>query len=225
MDTGFFFLVPVGSKCFVLYGEYGLEERLNLDPLVQLLGAIERVPRSLLYLLPEETKTVVRKTEKISYKKNICELAVIFNETCIKDSILPRYTNIRLHDPSAREDPDTAAFRRTPIRWQLNEKQQELLYLKDELHTLQARWNFLQEQGDRLEIEEALRDVVERDYNCMAAVIQRKLVQWNGGFLRIPRRKERSYIDLTNYTSSPEEDEALQLGLNCHVVGSPKGLD
>ena len=42
-----------------------------------------------MYLLSEETKKVIRKVDKISYKKNSCELAVIFNETCIKEGILP----------------------------------------------------------------------------------------------------------------------------------------
>ena len=47
----------------------------------------------------------------------------------------------------------------------------------------------------------------------------------NSGFLRIPQRQERSYINLTNYSPTPEEEEVLQLGLNCHVVESPKEVD
>ena len=109
-----------------------------------------------------------------------------------------------------------------PCHQQAAEKQQELLRVKEELHALQARWFALQEQDDHLEIEAALQDVVESDCNCRAATIQHKLVHCNGGFLRIPCRKECSYIHLTNYTPTPEEGEVRQLGLNCHIVESPK---
>ena len=53
---------------------------------VRLINSIVNV----LYQLPEETKKVIRRIEKISYKANSCELAVTFNQTCIKENILPQ---------------------------------------------------------------------------------------------------------------------------------------
>ena len=180
---------------------------------------------NLLFGLPEEVKKIIRQYEKSCIKINSLELAVIFNKTCIREGILPKYTNLRLHDPTARRAPATAAFRRTLIHRQLEEKQQELLRQKEEQHALQTRWFVLQEPDDRQPIEAALKDVIERDYNRKAATIQRKIVRCNGGFLRIPQRSRRSYINLTDYHPTPEEEEVLQLGLNCHVVESPKDMD
>ena len=45
----------------------------------------------------------------------------------------------------------------------------------------------------------------------------------NGGKLRLPRRQER-FINLTEYTPTPDEVELLQLGLNCHYADRPKPI-
>ena len=77
---------------------------------------------NLLFGLPEENKRTIRQFEKVTLKINSTELAVIFNKTCIREGILPKYTNLRLHDPTARGAPATAVFRRTLIQRQLEEK-------------------------------------------------------------------------------------------------------
>ena len=175
--------------------------------------------------LRKKVKKIIRIIEKSLYKINAAELAIIFNNTCIKKGILPKYTNLRLHDLTARETPATAEFRRTLIWRRLEEKQQELLRLREEHVTLRARWAALQDLDERKDIEATLERLTEDDYNRKAATSQRKLVRCNGGLLRISRRKEPTHINLTDYHSSPDEEELLQLGLNCHVIEKPSTLD
>ena len=45
----------------------------------------------LLFHLPSEEKRIVRKIEKVLYKKNAADTAIIFNNTCLKEGLLPKY--------------------------------------------------------------------------------------------------------------------------------------
>ena len=48
---------------------------------------------SLLQDLPADTKSVIRNLEKILYKINAVETAIVFNTTCINEGLLPRNNN------------------------------------------------------------------------------------------------------------------------------------
>ena len=45
----------------------------------------------LLFPLPQEEKILIRRLEKAIYKLNAAETAIIFNETCLREGLLPRY--------------------------------------------------------------------------------------------------------------------------------------
>ena len=45
----------------------------------------------LLSTLPAEEKSTVRRIEKILYKINAAETAILFNTTCINEGLLPKY--------------------------------------------------------------------------------------------------------------------------------------
>ena len=111
------------------------------------------------------------------------------------------------------------------MRRQLKEKQEELRQLHEKHAALHARWSALQELNARQTIEDSLQQLVENDYTRRAATIQHKLIRCNGGFIRILKRRGQTYINLTEYQPTPEEDEFLQLGLNCHVAEKPKEMD
>ena len=49
----------------------------------------------------------------------------------------------------------------------------------------------------------------------------RKLINLNGGKLRLPKLR-RNYINLTEYEPSQDEEDLLQLGLNCHFADKPQ---
>jgi hypothetical protein len=57
---------------------------------------------NLIFNLPTPTKNLVRLIEKTNKKLINKTNSLVFNKTCLKEEILPAYTNIRTHDPAAR---------------------------------------------------------------------------------------------------------------------------
>ena len=45
---------------------------------------------NLLFPLPVQEKTLIRKLEKLTYKLNAAETAITFNTTCINEGLLPK---------------------------------------------------------------------------------------------------------------------------------------
>ena len=52
-----------------------------------------------LFLFNQETRRLIRKIENIEKKLINCQLAVLFNQTCLNEDILPTYTNIYTYIP------------------------------------------------------------------------------------------------------------------------------
>ena len=48
----------------------------------------------LIFHLPAEKKQKIRKIEKINKKIASVKSSLVFNRTCIKENLLPKYTNI-----------------------------------------------------------------------------------------------------------------------------------
>ena len=79
---------------------------------------------SLIFNLPPERRKSVRELEKVSVKliKERCSL--LFNSTCLKEDILPTYSNIKLHKPAARKEPFTLKFRRRLVEREVQNAKQ-----------------------------------------------------------------------------------------------------
>ena len=67
---------------------------------------------SLIFNLPVERRKSVRELEKISTKIVKAKCSLLFNSTCLKENILPNYSNIKLHNRAARKEPFTLKYRR-----------------------------------------------------------------------------------------------------------------
>ena len=155
---------------------------------------------NLLYPLPENIKGLIRKIEKEIYKLNGLETAVIFNQICLKEGLLPNYTNIRLHDPAARRESTTIAFRRSLVDRQLREKKEEKSRCYDRLQQLRQEWQTQGDHPNRQDIRNALQTLGDRDYARRERTILNKLVRYNGGNIKVPQRESNAYVNLTNYT-------------------------
>ena len=198
-----------------------MPDETSVNPItLQELPAPERNLGQLLYQLPAEVKTLIRKLEKFLYKLNAAETAITFNKVCMKEGLLPKYTNLRLHDPTAADDRHTLAFRRRLAQRQLEEKQEEARHIASAVEDLQQQWCFLQEDGDRAPILEALQQLQDNDRSRKEDTILRKLISLNGGKLRLPQKRQ-AYINLTDYSPNHNEEALLQLGLNCHYADRP----
>ena len=171
----------------------------------------------LIHPLPNFEKSIVRRIEKISYKINAAEVAILFNECCIKEGFYPNYTNLRLHDPSAQQVRRTRNFRRSLIVRQIHLKKDERVKLSNDLLDLHNQWSNLPVFTERQPIKDALQNLKNQDLRKKEQVILRKLIRLNGGKLKIPRNQRR-YINLTQYQPDAEEEDLLQMGLNCHYI-------
>ena len=178
---------------------------------------------NIIFPLPQEEKNLARKLEKLFYKLNAAEATATFNRICLQEGLLPNYTRIRLHDPTAAQEDNTCAFRRRLATRQLQEKQQLIRSLKEEIHQVKAQWKDIQ-QEDRSDIHQVLKDLTAQDYTKKEKTILHKLNNLNGGKLRLPKKTER-YVNLTQYTPTPAEEDLLQLGLNCHFADRPKPIN
>ena len=94
----------------------------------------------LLFNLTDEWKRHVRKIEKLNRKLSKAQNAVIFNGHCLKEDILPKYTNLKLHDPATKDEAFTKEFRRKLVENQLQEKQKFVEALKSKLQALHQQF-------------------------------------------------------------------------------------
>ena len=90
----------------------------------------------LLYRLSFSKKKIVRDMEKVNKKLIQNKYDILFNETCIKEELLPNYTNLRLHDPVAKEQQFTVDYRRDLLKFQLRQCQENTATIESELEQL-----------------------------------------------------------------------------------------
>ena len=70
----------------------------------------------LLYAVPEELRILFRKYEDVSKKLINIEWSRKFNQTCLKENILPKYTQIRHHDPAVASTEKNDEVQKVPLR-------------------------------------------------------------------------------------------------------------
>ena len=51
----------------------------------------------LLYPLPNESKNLVRRYERCSFKLVRKKCSLVFNQLCLREGLLPKYTNIYIY--------------------------------------------------------------------------------------------------------------------------------
>ena len=68
---------------------------------------------------PQNTIKVIREFEWI--QKKICrhKMSIMFNEICINEEMLPKYTYFKLHDPAAHKYNSTLEYRRDLVKRQI----------------------------------------------------------------------------------------------------------
>ena len=77
---------------------------------------------SLIHKLREVEKQTVRSIERLNKKLINNRYAVIFNEFCIKENLLPRYTDFKLYDRAVRHKRITLSYRKQLLLDETEEK-------------------------------------------------------------------------------------------------------
>ena len=178
----------------------------------------------LINTLPDEGKKLIRIRESTIKKIINAELSITFNETCIRENLLPAYTlNInsdgavskaRRQRPSDKERIDFMKTRVIELQATLNE-------LREQRQQIDEQWTNINISTDlRNRTDTALEEILTQHRNTKNKANQKKLVNLNGGQLK-QRRQNCGYINLTDKTLTPEQEELLNFGLNCHILSRP----
>ena len=164
----------------------------------------------------------IRKVENFSKKLVNAEAAAKFNDICLREDLLPNYSIFKVHDEAVRDAPETRQYRRKLVERQLRCKQEEIKKLQATLAEHRLAWTSFEVPQDlRIRVEALLQEELDQHTRITSDRIQRKLVRLNGGHLRISNATP-GFVNLTDKPLTEDQEELLNLGLNCHVLSTPR---
>ena len=164
-----------------------------------------------------DKKESFRSLEKLLIKLEEIKSHRIFNQCCITNNLLPKYTNIKPHDEAARTDNITYQYRINLIKRQINEQDLKIAELSRKAVELNDDFKNM--------INSEIRHkafMMFLDHNVTAKKISltekhnKKLTELNGGPIFIKDNTPK-FINLSNKQISPELADVFNLGMACHV--------
>ena len=163
---------------------------------------------------PSTSRSVIRDIEKTSRKITNAEAAILFNNQCIQNNLLPKYTNIRLSNEAVRRSKITLEFRRSLVENETKEKEKTMLMLKNKLREQELEFEHLEMTDDlRHSTKAALECELSHHRNVTTNKIQKKLCNLYGGWVPLPEKKN-GYINLSDVSLTENQEEILNLGVN-----------
>lgn len=179
----------------------------------------------LIFGLPPGTKKLIRTIERTNRKLAKAHNSLVYNETCIKEDILPKYTNLKLHDPAAKETSFTKEYRKNLVVYQIECKRKVVQALKDELQKLHDELSACQiDDIKRQQIERELESSFDNAEHSNKIKIIKKLSKLYGGDITLPESKD-GYINLSSIELTENQKQILNLSLNCHYQNKYDLLD
>ena len=172
---------------------------------------------TILTSLEDNIKSEFRILERKSIKLIKTTNHLLYNETCINNSLLPTYTNIRLHDDAARLEPFVLDFRKDLILRQIRENKELINNLQceivnqkkliSELMNSETRYNALMIFLDR---------TLKRVDSESREIKLKKLCETFGGDILLKQNRD-SVINLSSVELDSDIRDIFSLGMNCHL--------
>ena len=170
-----------------------------------------------IHTLPSEIKNIYRKIEKNENKLLKNKWSLIFNETCLKEEILPNYTKIRLHDPAAANNLSTRKYRVHLIKNEVTKRENTIKWLKDKISSLRNQLNLYQVAEQlKTEVEERLIEHLTHSEIVIKTRIHKKLNNLYDGKILLKFDSD-AFINLSDHTLTNDQKKFLNLGINCHL--------
>ena len=176
--------------------------------------------------IKKENKTLIRYKESISRKIINAQLAITFNEICIRERLLPKYT---LNIPCDGAVNTSRRRRRSPnneertsfMKQRIRELQLKIEELEPQLKEQDEKWQKADiDVSVKETINTKLKEALDKHRHSIARANQNKLVRLNGGSIKHARPID-PYINLTDKALTQDQQEILNMGLNCHVLSRP----
>jgi hypothetical protein len=165
----------------------------------------------------QEFSCNLRSLEKLNKKLINKQHALSFNLTCIKEKLLPHYTNIRLHDPAARHETFTKEYRVNLMERQAEQCLAESEYLQQ--RTQELRTSIVTEaSGHELKnvALNLLDDILNQYHRTTLHRINMKLSRLYKGSICIKEQRD-CYLNLSSHKLTENQKTLLNLGTNCHI--------
>ena len=168
--------------------------------------------------IPDTIKKAFNQAQKLNKKLSKAKAALLFNDICLNENILPKYTNVRLHDQRAKKQSFTETFRRNLVNHQKEIQEKRVSEIEKKLRRLQEA--LAESEVDDTIKRRLFAYLDEKCENCEHSdkiKVAKKLSKLYGGSIKLPEDdKQKGYINLSSVELTEAQHELLNLGLNCH---------
>ena len=166
----------------------------------------------LLRFITPDRRNLVRKIEKLNKKDVSLKYGVIYCETCIKEGLLPKFTNIRTFDPEARDKYFTVEYRKKLIEYERDKNLQTSEEIQKDLQDSYIQFIAMMINPNlKRAIGNRLNHLKENYESNVLKRTQRKLNDLYGGTILI-KNKLQSYLNLSDHRLSANQIQLLELG-------------
>ena len=166
--------------------------------------------------LSDDNKSNFRKIEKLNKSLVNKQNGILFNETCIKEMLLPKYTEIRQYVPVARNQKFTMDYRENVLKFQLEQHKQNVPKLINEITEITNKlFSNITEEQLRTAVFARLDDLKMQEERIARNRITQKLNNLYNGKLMFPQQHCR-YINLSQHELTSNQKDVLSLGNKCH---------
>ncbi|XP_043202779.1 uncharacterized protein LOC122370895 [Amphibalanus amphitrite] len=163
-----------------------------------------------------EPRQCIRRLESLNKKKISAHYAVVFNKTCIKENLLPNYSNLRLHDRAVQQEDFVYKFRQSLTGEQLKAKEDLINDLEVKIEEEKKRYDtFVISQDLRKKTDELLDNILIEYEQVVKTRILKKLSHLYKGPIALPGNPA-GFINLSSVQLTSDQEKFLNLGLNCH---------
>ena len=143
----------------------------------------------LLFSLTPDQRRVVRRYENEAKKLNNAKHAVVFNELCVKENLLPKYSNINLHDRAVQHEDFVIDFRKRLTTEQLSRKKEYLTKLTDDVAKCRADFDQLDLNPEsKHKISEWLSGILSDHDEVVRSRVLKKLSHLYKGDICVPKK-------------------------------------
>ena len=171
----------------------------------------------LIHNLSDNEKKIIRKKERLQRKLNKAKHAVTFNTICIKENLLPSYTNVKQSDKAVAYKQFTVEYRLKRIEAELKKKEASVQNLTIQLKRADSEYNDLNLNDElKKNIDKTLGEDLCYQNHVVKNRTLKKLNALYEGTVLLPD-KTVSYVNLSSRELDEDEKEFLDLGLNVHV--------
>ena len=179
----------------------------------------------LLFKLEKDNKILVRKLENFEKKYIQNSYSILFNKTCIKEELLPKYTELRLHDPVAKEQKFTIEYRKELLKYQLKQCEENSTGLSKAIQNVKtAIMGNIRDDALRNAIFQKLNTIKQQEEVKIRQRITKKLNDLYRTTMYLPQKRE-TFINLSDQELTEDQKQVLSLGIKCQYKDKHRQLD